>query len=349
MSLYRTLRVKEIIEARENLTKIRLDDESRAYCFPQLCGEVAVGDDVVVNTTAVDLGLGTGGWHFVLWNLKAKDVDTGRGGHIMKLRYTPEQLDCGAAEEFDGYPRDKSSIDNMIVIAAPLHSHIPAIASYIKSQNQETKISVLISDGAALPFALSDVMAELTDKKLVDSSVTFGHAFGGDSEAINIYTALITARHIHNSDVAIVSMGPGIVGSNSLFGFTGIEVAHHLDAAQALLGQTYGVLRASSADPRERHRGISHQSLTTYSIATHERHRLAVIENHEMSDAMWGQIETAEITKKHDVIKTSSVGAVDVMESFGLNISSMGRPAREDELFFEMAVAPAVRAMNENK
>ena len=31
-------------------------------------GTVAVGDRVVLNTTAVELGLGTGGWHVVHWN-----------------------------------------------------------------------------------------------------------------------------------------------------------------------------------------------------------------------------------------------------------------------------------------
>ena len=34
-----------------------------------LIGTVAVGDRVVMNTTAVDLGLGTGGWNVVHWNL----------------------------------------------------------------------------------------------------------------------------------------------------------------------------------------------------------------------------------------------------------------------------------------
>ena len=63
---------------------------------------MAVGDRVVVNTTAVDLGLGTGGWHVVHWNLERDGWDGPGGGHIMKLRYTSLQIDTGAAEEHDG-------------------------------------------------------------------------------------------------------------------------------------------------------------------------------------------------------------------------------------------------------
>ena len=44
-------------------------DGERAYVLTQLIGTVAVGDRVVMNTTAVELGLGTGGWHVVHWNL----------------------------------------------------------------------------------------------------------------------------------------------------------------------------------------------------------------------------------------------------------------------------------------
>ena len=54
---------------------------------------------MVLNTTAVDLGLGTGGWHVVHWNLAREELDEPGPGHIMKLRYTSLQVDAGAAEE----------------------------------------------------------------------------------------------------------------------------------------------------------------------------------------------------------------------------------------------------------
>lgn len=341
MALYRTLRVASILEEREGLLKLRLDNDSRAYCYTNLTGTVRPGDEVVVNTTAVDLGLGTGGWHFVLWNLANKALDTPRGGHIMKMRYAPGQTDTGAAEEFDDFPREETSVQGMPVIAAPLHSHIPAITSFLKSTRPDIHIAVAISDGAALPLVMSDLITELREKELVDSTISFGHAFGGDIETINVYTALIAAKHISHADVAIVSMGPGIVGTNSAFGFTGIEVATHLDAAHSLEASTFGVLRASDADPRKRHQGISHHSITTFSQATHERHNLGVIIDHERSSHMMQQLSDAGISKKHSVTELSSCGIVDIMETFGLRVTSMGRTAREDELFFEMAAASA--------
>src|SRR5881628_514067 len=61
-----------------------------AIAYPALVGAVAPGDRVVLNTTAVSLGLGTGGAHFVV----AVEGSTGGGiepgsGRTMKLRYTP--------------------------------------------------------------------------------------------------------------------------------------------------------------------------------------------------------------------------------------------------------------------
>ena len=60
-----------------------------------------MGDRVVLNTTAVDLGLGTGGWHVVHWNTAREVFEDPGPGHIMKLRYTSLQVDAGSTEEHD--------------------------------------------------------------------------------------------------------------------------------------------------------------------------------------------------------------------------------------------------------
>ena len=86
---------------------------------------MAVGDRVVVNTTAVELGLGTGGWHVVHWNL-ARDEWHERGpGHIIKGRYTSLQADVGSTEEHLESLAEVESIDGMPVVAAALHSQVP--------------------------------------------------------------------------------------------------------------------------------------------------------------------------------------------------------------------------------
>ena len=68
----RTATVTELLAARDGLQRVDTD-LGRAYVLTQLIGTVAVGDRVVLNTTAVELGLGTGGWHVVHWNI-ARDV-----------------------------------------------------------------------------------------------------------------------------------------------------------------------------------------------------------------------------------------------------------------------------------
>ena len=69
----------------------------------------------MINTTAVELGLGTGGWHVVHWNLSRDgDVALPGGGHVMKLRYTSLQVDTGVAEEEPGLA---DGLDNTPVVA----------------------------------------------------------------------------------------------------------------------------------------------------------------------------------------------------------------------------------------
>ena len=43
-------------------------------------------DEVILNTTAVDLSLGSGGYHFVAWHRGALEERETLSGHIMKLR-----------------------------------------------------------------------------------------------------------------------------------------------------------------------------------------------------------------------------------------------------------------------
>ena len=345
MANYSKHKVASIIENREGLTKIRLSDGSRAYNIIQNCGEVAIGDEVIVNTTAVDLNLGTGGWHFVLWNLKYDSLSTKSSGHIMKLRYSALQFESGVAEEFNGYTT-QDNISGCSVIAAPLFSQVAPIATFIKNKNSKLKIALAISDSASLPLAISDLMIRLKELDLVDTSITFGQAYGGDIEAINIFTALLSARHIANADIVIVTMGPGIVGTGTQFGYSGIDVAYHLDSAKSLEAKTYGVLRASSADPRERHQGISHHSITTFSKATHEKHNLGLIDNDEKyTKIMRDQLEKARIYSSHNVVEVQSIGIIKMMQDIQLEVSSMGRPADQDELFFESACASAQLAI----
>src|SRR4051794_12298576 len=98
MPSFRTATVTEVLAEREGLQRVDTT-AGRAYVLTQLTGTVEEDDEVVLNTTAVELGLGTGGWHVVHWNLAHRDLDVPGRGHVMKLRYTSLQTDTGVAEE----------------------------------------------------------------------------------------------------------------------------------------------------------------------------------------------------------------------------------------------------------
>ena len=124
MPSFRRARVTEVISERAGFQRVALDD-GRAYVLTQLTGPVTAGDDVIVNTTAVELGLGTGGWHVVHWNLARDEWVEPGPGHIMKLRYTSLQVDAGSGEEDHDVP---SEISGVPVVAGSLHSQVPGMA-----------------------------------------------------------------------------------------------------------------------------------------------------------------------------------------------------------------------------
>src|SRR4051812_37820205 len=180
--------VVEILSDRAGLVRVRLDDGSRAYALVDLIGPLAEGDSVIVNTTAVDRGLGTGGWHVVHWNLSAEPFVQPGPGHLMKLRYTSLQADTGAVEEDD--PHLPSDLEGTPVVVGGLHSQLPIVVASILDRRPGTRIAYVMTDGGALPLALSDVVAELTSRRLIVGTVTAGHAFGGDLESLNVPSAL---------------------------------------------------------------------------------------------------------------------------------------------------------------
>jgi hypothetical protein len=162
--------ITEVLAERRGLVRVRLDDGSRAYALTQLTGGVAVGDRVVVNTTAVERGLGTGGWHVVHWNLTAPPFARAGPGHLMKLRYTSLQVDTGAAEEHD--PEVDHALDGTPVVVAGLHSQLPVVAAAAAAARPGCRVAYVMTDGGALPLALSDVVAELLERSLLVGTVT---------------------------------------------------------------------------------------------------------------------------------------------------------------------------------
>ena len=317
MPSFRTARVAELIEARRGLQRVRLDDGSRAYALTQLTGAVEVGDRVVVNTTAVELGLGTGGWHVVHWNLSRDAWSAPGDGHIMKLRYTSLQVDTGAAEEHS--TPTMTSLDGTPVVACALHSQVAAVAAAFNATAPGKRLVYVMTDGGALPLALSDLVHALSERDLLAATVTAGHAFGGDYEAVNVYSALLVARELAAADAIVAGIGPGVVGTSSKYGHTGLDVVTTLDAASALRGVPIVAVRYSDADERERHQGPSHHTLTAIELASRQ-----------------------PVLPSPDEVDVPDMAAL--FEELDLHVTSMGRRPADDRAFFQWAGAAGVAA-----
>ena len=323
MPSFTTGTVTALRSEREGLQKVEVDG-APAYVLTQLIGPVAVGDRVVVNTTAVELGLGTGGWHFVHWNL-ARDSwsQPGRGG-VMKLRYTPMQVDTGAAEE-DGPFYPPLDLATMPVVACALHSQVACVAAAFGRTAPERRLVYVMTDSAALALAVSDLVADLRSAGLLAASVTCGQAFGGDHEAVTVASALEVAVAVAGADAVVVGPGPGVVGTDSRYGFSGLEVAAVIDVVAGMGGVPVAAVRYSGADPRTRHQGISHHTCTALDLAAHQA-MVAIPTGEPRPDDLGEVVE------------------VDVPPDLDYGVTTMNRSADDDPDFFRYSAAAGVLA-----
>ena len=97
------------------------------------------------------------------------------------------------------------------MVCAELHSQLPAIAAAIKWEtNNKARVVYVMSDGGALPLAFSRLVPKLLELGLIDATVTAGQAFGGEYEAVNLYSGIATAHAVAEADVVIVCQGPSL-------------------------------------------------------------------------------------------------------------------------------------------
>ncbi|HHU50835.1 MAG TPA: DUF3866 family protein [Firmicutes bacterium] len=328
--------------------------KEKALSFPALSGKAEVNDEVWLNTTAVSLGLGTGGYHFVMGVIGREERDPQSPGHIMKLRYTPWQLKVLSVEE-ESSPHhralaDFSSLEGLPVTVGTLHSMVAPVvmafrAEWARTNNRRPKVVYIMTDGAALPIAFSRLVKELKARDLLDLTITCGHAFGGDLEAVNVYSALAAAKAVGDADLIVVAMGPGIVGTGTKYGFTGIEQAYILEAVERLGGIPVAVPRISFGDPRPRHQGLSHQTRTVLEL-THARTVMALPRLDEAkTKVLRSQLNADGIKGRHRFYLAPVLPLAEYLTSWGVEVTSMGRSYREDPAFFDTAgVAGAISA-----
>lgn len=245
------------------------EEPVRALAYPDLVGEAQPGDTVLLNTSALQRGLGTGGLALVVAVPDRLPADPPPGpGHVVKARYTPLQaMVLGVDEQESPHHevlREADSLDGLPVVVADLHSALPAVIAGLRAGRPDVRVAYVMTDGGALPVAFSRTVAGLREAGWLMAAVTVGQSFGGDLEAVNVHTGLLAAAHVLHADVAVVAQGPGNLGTGTRWGFSGTSAGEAVNAVHALGGRSVASLRVSEADPRERHHGVSHHSLTAY-------------------------------------------------------------------------------------
>ena len=256
------LRAGPIDGPEQDLT-ITLEGERRpAIAEIGLVGASRLGDEVIVNTQARDLGLGSGGFDIVHVNLTRGLAGEGEpDAHVMKLNYTSLQHAVRPVEDEELLlPLEKP------VAVLALHGQLAAVAWAFAQTHPGATLGYVQTPGGALPGGHSRTVRTLRARGLLVGHLTAGTSYGGEAEAVSTAGALHHGLRTLGWDAAVCGPGPGIVGSNSPLGHGGMQALDSAHTALALGAPTLLVARMSSADERPRHRGISHHTLTVLDL-----------------------------------------------------------------------------------
>ena len=300
-------RVTGVLERHEGLVRLEVDG-CPCVAYPGLTGPVALDDDVVVNVQARELELGSGGFDVLYVNLtRGLELAAEPGAHVMKLPYTPLQAAVLHGEE-ERAPAP--SLDGLPVVCCSLHSQVAPVCAALAG----LRVAYVQLPGGALPVALSDTVRALKERGLLELAVAADACLAGDIQCVNVYSALGWCA-AEGVDAVACAIGPGIVGTATGLGHGGVAAAIAVNAAAALGGRPVLAPRVSEADPRERHRGVSH-------------HTRAVLDLCLAEPAVPGDLEPE--------------GWREACE--GLPLAHMGRGPDDDPAFFAAAYAAGLLA-----
>jgi hypothetical protein len=337
--------VVEVTSRRAGAIEVRVataDGELAALAYPDLVGEPVPGDRVLLNITAVALGLGTGGYALVVAMPDRLPLDRDEPGHVVKARYTPLQATVLAVDEQDSphhaVLRDADDLGGMPVVVADLHSALPAVIAGLRADGAAPRVVYVMTDGGALPLGFSRSVGQLRDAGWLAAAVTVGQAFGGDVEAVTTHTGLLAARQVLDADVTVVTQGPGNLGTGTRWGFSGVASGEAINATAVLGGRPVAALRISDADPRDRHRGVSHHSLTSLGRVAMSPADVVVPDLH---GALGQEVRSAVATLSppHRLVDVRLDGLQDAITAAPVRVSTMGRDFGQDTAYFYACAA----------
>ncbi|HET8617067.1 MAG TPA: DUF3866 family protein [Actinomycetales bacterium] len=323
-------------------------DEARvlALAYVPLVGAPEVGDRVLVTVGALARGLGTGGYAMVAALPDRVSPDPPPSiGHLVKARYMPLQAMVLGVDEQDSphhaVLREADDLAGLPVVVADLHSALPAVVAGVRAARPAAKVAYVMTDGGALPAWFSRTLDQLRHSEWVAGSVTVGQAFGGDLEAVTLHSGLLAAHHVLHADVVVVTQGPGNLGTGTRWGFSGVACGEAVNAVATLGGRPVACLRVSDADPRPRHRGVSHHSTTAYG-------RVALLPADVVVPDLPGELG-ADVRQaaeqlcapqgRHRLVLEPVDGLIEALRTSPVTLSTMGRRLDDDPAAFLAAAA----------
>ncbi|HSD22845.1 MAG TPA: DUF3866 family protein [Solirubrobacterales bacterium] len=324
------LKLRRGVVSRTDPLMVRVAAEDRpAWADCALVGEVREGDEVIVNVEARDLGLGSGGFDVVHVNLtRGLDAPGASSAAAMKLNYSSLQH---PVEPVEALPEGGAGRPIPVLVIS-LHGQLAPAAWAAASAAGGMRVGYVQTAGGALPGSLSTDVAELRRRGLLRDHISAAPAYGGEREAISVIGALRAACGTLGWDAAIVGPGPGIAGSASALGHGGMAALDSAHASIALGLETMLAPRMSSADPRARHRGLSHHTETVLRMLLGSvRVPVPVGEDRALAEL------TDACGDRHEL--WARPAALEEYGSSGLPTAHMGRSLREDPLFFAAALA----------
>lgn len=331
----------------------------KALAYTDMVGHLTPGSRVALNMSALERELGTGGYAYIIAPLdQIPDLPTSTG-HIMKARYTPQQMMVQTVEEDNSAHHEalRAPVDmaGMPVVVADLHSALPAVIAGVRITHPGARVGYIMTDGASLPLAFSRQVSLLRQAGELVGTITCGQAFGGDLEATSLANAIIASHLVLRADVVIVSQGPGNVGTGTQYGFSGLDTIWHLYQAQMVGARPIAVIRASSADKRARHFGLSHHCDT---VLHHLPQSVAVpypgprclpaaehVYDYAALTGAYAELSAAvQRHHRHHLHAVDEAGLYQALASYPVAMRTMGRDLAADPLSFLCAGAAGVMA-----
>lgn len=350
MYIEKKVLVEDIIYEDEEIQILKTSDGAKkALSYLTITPRASKNEEIIVNVTSTMLKLGTGGMDIVTSVIGSMPVNKViPEGHIMKSRYLPSQHSVLTVEAQESIYHDlfkePFSLEGKKVLIGELHSMIPICFWAMDFLNRGGRMVVIVSDEASIPLSLSSHIRALKNDERF-STITIGQAFGGTYEAVNLPTALQFATKVLKADLIFVTLGPGVVGSNTRYGYSGIVQASWANIISSLEGLPVWVPRLSESDKRERHQGISHHTITPMVEFTYAKCILPLpIVIGSIGNKINKQIE--ELQLKH-TIRWLQREPLEELVLHGLKnstvpIQTMGRKYEDDPIFF-LGVAGAIK------